>query len=122
MQLDGGFVYRSDLASTLGDFPRAPIVLLSMCESAQVTSYGAGFVSLFLNRGARAAMGTEGPTLWSLGRDLDLAVITRLMDGETIGDAFYGAKKEMVDKNPLALIYSLWGDRDARIPIAIPIQ
>jgi hypothetical protein len=118
MQLDGGFVYRSDLASKLDDFPRAPIVLLSMCESAQVTSYGAGFVSLFLNRGARAAMGTEGPTLWSLGRDLDLAVITRLMNGETIGDAFYAAKKDMADQNPLALIYSLWGDRDARIPVA----
>lgn len=115
MELDGGFVYRSDLANNLQDFKCAPIVLLSMCESAQVTSSGAGFVTLFLNRGARAAMGTEGPTLWSLGRDLDLAVITRLLAGETIGNAFFEAKKEMVDKNPLALIYSLWGDRDARI-------
>jgi hypothetical protein len=115
MQLDGGFVYRSDLADKLDDFKRAPIVLLSMCESAQVTSSGAGFVTLFLNRGARAAMGTEGPTLWSLGRDLDLAVITRLLAGETIGTAFFEAKREMVKRNPLALVYSLWGDRDACI-------
>jgi CHAT domain len=117
MQLDGGFVYRSDLADKLDDFKRSPIVLLSMCESAQVTSSGAGFVTLFLNRGARAAMGTEGPTLWSLGRDLDIAVITRLLNGESIGSAFFSAKREMAAKNPLALIYSLWGDRDARIAV-----
>jgi hypothetical protein len=119
MELDGGFVYRSDLSSKMGRLKGAPIVLLSMCESAQVTPSGQGFITFFLNRGARAAMGTEGPTLWSLGRDLDLDIITRLLAGETIGEAFYRAKQEVVRKNPLGLIYSLWGERDAKI--AMPV-
>lgn len=115
MQLDGGFVYRADLSSDLARLNGSPIVLLSMCESAQVSSSGVGFIPFFLGRGARAAMGTEGPTLWSLGRELDLGIITRLLAGETIGEAFYAAKREVVRKNPLGLIYSLWGERDAKI-------
>jgi CHAT domain-containing protein len=115
MYLDGGFVYRADLAKSLGHLRGAPIVLLSMCESAEVTASGVGFVTLFLRRGARAAIGTEGPTLWTLGRDLDTEVIEHLLRGESIGDALYSAKRKIAPVNPLALIYSLWGDRDARI-------
>jgi hypothetical protein len=116
MYLDGGFVYRSSLASRVETLLGAPIVLLSMCESAQVTSSGAGFVTFFLSHGARAAVGTEGPTLWTLGRELDRLIMKRLFEGETIGTAFYAAKRDVAARNPLAVIYSLWGNRDARLP------
>ena len=118
MMLDGGFVYRSDLGNDLAALKGAPIVLLSMCESAQVTPSGSGFVTFFLQRGARAAVGTEGPTLWTLGRDLDTQMIDRLLKGQTVGEAFYETKRGLAAVNALALVYSLWGDSGARLPVS----
>ena len=57
-------IYQEKLAFDLGRLPSAPIVLLSMCESAQVTPSGDGFVMMFLQRGARAAIGTSTTQPW----------------------------------------------------------
>lgn len=115
MLLDGGAATYPALSYKLDRLKGQPIVLLSMCESAQVTCAGAGFVTLFLDRGARSVIGTEGPTLWSLGREMDTQIIRRLLDGQNIGQAFSEIRRELVKKNVLALIYSLFGDSNAKL-------
>jgi hypothetical protein len=115
MFLEGGAVTLPTLNIELTDLPGRPLVLLSMCESAQVTCAGAGFVTLFLDRGARSVIGTEGPTLWRLGREMDVEIIRRLLAGQSIGQAFSETRRALVKGNVLALIYSLFGDADARL-------
>jgi len=117
IEIDGGRVPLSNLRHDLrSGFPGQPIILLSMCESAQVTASGSGFVPLFLARGARAVIGTEGPALWSMSREMDIAIIRRMIEERLpIGRAFYETKKEQSEKNVLALIYTLYGDPDAKL-------
>ncbi|HEY6252457.1 MAG TPA: CHAT domain-containing protein [Candidatus Angelobacter sp.] len=116
LEVTGGFVTLTSLADTLKrQLPGHPVILLSMCESAQVSASGTGFVPLFLRRGARAVIATEGPTLWSLSREMDTGIIGKLMEGESIGWAFYNTKKELAKTNALALIYTLYGDDAAKI-------
>lgn len=116
LDLSGGFVTLTGLAESLKTrMPGRPLIFLSMCESAQVSAAGTGFVPLFLRRGARAVIGTEGPTLWSLSREMDTAIIARLLDGQNIGRAFYETRKELAKTNVLALIYTLYGDAGARL-------
>ena len=121
LDLSGGFVTLTSLAETLKKpMPGRPIILLSMCESAQVSAAGTGFVPLFLRRGARAVIGTEGPTLWSLSREMDTQIIARLLNGETISEAFYKTRKELAKTNVLALIYTLYGDATAKL-VEVPL-
>ena len=116
VELSGGFVTLTSLADVLKrPMPGCPIILLSMCESAQVSAAGTGFVPLFLRRGARAVIGTEGPTLWELSRQMDTQIVKRLFDAQTIGQAFYETRKELTKSNVLALIYTLYGDGGARL-------
>jgi len=116
VELDGGYATFANLQITLRDQLQGhPLVLLSMCESAQVSSSGGGFVRLFLTRGASAVIGTEGPTLWSLSRAMDTKIIGRLLNGENIRTAFYESRRELAKENMLALIYTLYGDPEARL-------
>jgi hypothetical protein len=116
VELNGGFVTLTSLADLLKKpMPGHPIILLGMCESAQVSAGGTGFVPLFLRRGARAVIGTEGPTLWKLSREMDTQIVKRLFDGQTISQAFYETRKESAKSNVLALIYTLYGDGGARL-------
>jgi hypothetical protein len=115
LDLSGGFVTLSSLAHSLTTrMPGRPLILLSMCESAQVSASGIGFVPLFLRRGARAVIGTEGPTLWKLSREMDTQIVAKLLDGQTISHAFYATRKELARTNVLALIYTLYGDPGAK--------
>ncbi|MBV8368726.1 MAG: CHAT domain-containing protein [Candidatus Eremiobacteraeota bacterium] len=116
IEMAGGTVTLTELAYGLKDeLRKAPIILLSMCGSAQFTSSGTGFVPLFLRRGARAVIGTEGPTLWTLAREMDTEIIRRLLAGQTIGRAFYETRREFARTHALALIYTLYGDAEAKL-------
>ena len=96
--------------------PGRPLIFLSMCESAQVSASGTGFVPLFLRRGgARAVIGTEGPTLWKLSREMDTGIFARLLEGHTISQAFHDTRKVLAKSNMMALIYTLYGDPGARL-------
>jgi hypothetical protein len=39
----------------------------------------------------------------------------RLLNGETISAAFYATRKQLAAENLLALIYTLYGDGDAKL-------
>ncbi|MFC1578012.1 CHAT domain-containing protein [Thermodesulfobacteriota bacterium] len=111
----GGFAKLSSLQANIDELIGSPIVLLSMCESAQVTCSGDSFISFFLDRGARTVIGTEGPSLWSLSKELDSKIITALLNGKNIQDALWEARKDLVEKNALVLIYTLFGNGNARL-------
>jgi len=97
----------------------SPIVQLSMCQSAQVSASGKSFVTFFLQRGARAVVGTEGPNPWSLAVKMDTAIIRQLFTGESLGTAVWNARRTLVMEDILALIYSVYGDADAQLVTAL---
>src|SRR5882762_5591067 len=88
----------------------SPIIHLSMCQSAQVSSSGESFVTLFLDRGARAVVGTEGPVPFDLARQMDTRIIEELVKGTALRDALWKARQELLKRNLLALIYIIYGD------------
>ena len=92
-------------------------VLLSMCESAQVSSSGRSFVTFFLEVGARAVVGTEGPNPWELAYRMDTAILNRLLEGSgtALRDAVWEARRNEVAGNVLALIYTVYGDGQATL-------
>ena len=52
---------------------------------------------------------------------MDTLIIQSLMKGAGIGEAFFQARRELAQSNMLALIYTLYGDRDARlVNVAVP--
>jgi hypothetical protein len=117
IELNGEYVTLTKLADVLKyGMPGQPIVLLSMCESAQFTTSGTGFVPLFLRRGARAVVGSEGPSLWWLSREMDTRILRRLLDGSRVSEAFFETRRELASRHMLALIYTLYGDGDATLP------
>jgi CHAT domain-containing protein len=118
LELSGGLVTLSKLKVLLRNrLLGHPIVFLSMCESAQVSASGTGFVPMFLSKGARTVIGTEGPSLWSLSREMDTNIVKRLLEGRTISQAFYETRRELAKKHMLALIYTLYGDADVKFDL-----
>ncbi|HZZ81806.1 MAG TPA: CHAT domain-containing protein, partial [Gemmataceae bacterium] len=94
----------------------SPIVLLSMCQSAQVSSFGGSFVTFFLNRGARAVVGTEGPNPFKLAQRMDQGIIDDLLQSTRLREAVWKMRKANIDENILALIYTVYGDGQATLP------
>ncbi len=88
----------------------SPIIHLSMCQSAQVSCSGDSFVTLFLNRGARAVVGTEGPIPFELARQMDEKIINDLLVGTPLRDAVWNARQKLFKQHFLALIYIVYGD------------
>ena len=60
------------------------------------------------------------PVLWSLGQQMDQEVLRLLLEGKTIGDAVYEARRRLLDTNILALVYSVFGDGHARLVSQTP--
>ncbi len=115
----GSYLYTQRGTATLArlqekvpQLPGRPVVLLSMCESAQVSSSGRSFVTFFLEVGARAVVGTEGPNPWDLAYRMDTAIVGRLLDGSgtALRDAVWEARRNEISENVLALIYTVYGD------------
>ena len=62
IELSYGRVYLDELYQYIDELLSTPLVLLNMCESAQVTpSLSDSFVQFFLDRGAPCVIGTECP-------------------------------------------------------------
>jgi hypothetical protein len=99
----------------LGD---APIVILNTCESAQVWNAVEGsFVGFFLDRGARAVLGTETTIPIVVADAFGRAVLEALFQGSSLGEAVHYARLTLLKngKNPLGLCYSIYGAADARL-------
>ena len=97
-----------------GQFSHHPVVFLNMCESAQVLpSLSDGFVPFFIQRGARAVIGTECSMNTAFADELSRAFLTRFFQGETAGDILLTLRRQYLSQgNPLALAYTLYCDAD----------
>jgi len=97
----------------------APVVFLNTCQSAQVwNAVEDSFVGFFLDRGARAVLGTETTIPIVIADVFGRAVLrTMFCDGDSLGEAVFKARRSLLEDNgnPLGLCYSIYGAADARV-------
>ncbi len=117
LQTQRGMATLARLQAKVSQLRCRPVVLLSMCESAQVSSSGRSFVTFFLEIGAGAVVGTEGPNPWELAYRMDTAILSRMLEGSgtTLRDAVWEARRNETPGNVLALIYTVYGDGQATL-------
>lgn len=97
---------------------RKPLVILNMCESAQVLpTLSSGFIPFFSQLGARGILGTECPMLAPFAAAFGQKLIERLGQGEAIGDILPALRRHFIEeeRNPLGLAYTYYGDADAHV-------
>ncbi len=118
MRLTRGLLPLTMLKETVSDsFARHPIVFLNMCMSAQVLpSLSDGFIPFFIERGARAVIGTECSMNTVFADEFARAFLSRLFQGQRIGDILLALRRHYLDRDdPLALAYTLYCDSDLRL-------
>jgi hypothetical protein len=96
----------------------APIVFLNTCESAQMwNAVDGSFVGFFLDRGARAVVGTECTVPVVLADVFGREALAHLFAGESLGEAVFKARLALLasNNNPLGLCYCIYGSADARL-------
>jgi hypothetical protein len=96
----------------------APIVFLNTCESAQIwNAVDGSFVGFFLDRGARAVVGTESTVPIVLADAFGRETLLHLFAGDSLGEAVLKARLTLLQlsKNPLGLSYCIYGAADTRL-------
>ena len=100
-----------------------PIVIMNMCQSAQVLPrFTNTFVDFFLRKRARSVLGTECPVPPRFASEFALELIPLVLSGVPIGEALLKTRRHFAQafRNPLGLAYSLWGAAGAKYePAAI---
>lgn len=111
IELTTGRLYLDELYDQLGRLPTQPLVVLNMCESAQITpSLSDSFVHFFLDRGALTVLGTECPMTVEFAHPFAERLLSALFAGGQVGEALLRARKYfMRRRNPLGLAYTLYG-------------
>ncbi len=109
--LSGGRLYLRELRAKTVNLTRRPIVILNMCESAQVLpGLADSFVTFFLDRQARSVIGTECPMTNQFAHPFSERLLAELLEGESLGEALRLARLHFMQrKNPLGLAYTLFG-------------
>jgi HEAT repeat protein len=110
IELSQGRIHYSELLDIV-DLSTQPLVFLNMCESAQITpSISHGFIDFFLNRRARAVIGTECMMTVEFAHPFAKSVLEGLLAGAPLGQVMLDARREFINrKNPLGLAYTLFG-------------
>jgi hypothetical protein len=95
----------------------APLVLLNVCESAQVLpSLAGGFVPFFLERGARGVVSATCPMPPTFAHAFAREFFPRFLQGRPVGRVLWELRRAFLDAgNPLGLAYTLYGDADTRL-------
>jgi hypothetical protein len=111
IELTYGKLYLDELYDSIDRLPSGPFVMLNMCESAQVTpSLSDSFIHFFLDRGARAVMGTECPMTVEFAHPFAERFLEDVLGGTPVGSALLNARRHFLEKkNPLGLAYTLFG-------------
>jgi hypothetical protein len=115
IELSYGMVYLDELYKEVVELRSRPLVILNMCESAQVTpSLSDSFVDFFLDRGARSVIGTECPMTVEFADTFSEALFRGLLHGHSVGQALLEARRDaFARRNPLGLAYTLFGSAAA---------
>jgi len=110
IELSKGRIRYSELLD-IPELSTQPLVFLNMCESAQITpSLSDGFIDFFLNRRARAVIGTECMMTVEFAHPFAESVLEGLLAGEPLGQVMLDARRQFIkQKNPLGLAYTLFG-------------
>jgi len=112
IKLQHGKLFLLDLyAKVAMEFGQEPMVLLNMCESAQLTpSLQESFIHFFLNRGARVVIGTECSMRPLFAHHFAKELLGGILSGRAVGDVMLEARLHFMRKNnPLGLAYTLFG-------------
>jgi hypothetical protein len=121
--LTNGKLYLDDLMHDVqGKFPSEPLIVLNMCESAEMSpSLSDSFVGFFLDRGARAVVGTECPMTVEFADPFGRRLLEGVLAGQTASRALMEARRHFVrnERNPLGLAYTLYGT--ASVSFAPPV-
>jgi hypothetical protein len=100
IRLETGNLMLEDLRKLNAIDGHAPLVILNMCESAQVfPSLGDGLVRVFLERGAVGVVGTEMPMLPQFAVVFGRRLLTELLRGEPIGKTLLALRQEFMHLN-----------------------
>ena len=94
-----------------------PIVFLNMCHSADLLpSLRSGLTRVFIDRNAAAVLGTECAVTSIFADMFAEQLLGALLRGLTIGEALLEARRHFhAERNPLGLLYTLYGHDDARV-------
>lgn len=93
---------------------KEPVVILNMCESAQITpSLSEGFIPFFLEQGAVAVVGTECAMTTDFAHPFAEAFFESFLRGNPLGRALLTARRKFLQPDefmaPLGLAYALYG-------------
>jgi hypothetical protein len=123
IELSQGRLYYYDLLDEVEELSSQPFVFLNMCESAEILPFlQENFVSLFLDKKARAVLGTECPMTVNFAHPFSRIFLWELFRGEPLANALRTARRQFLDrKNPLGLAYTLYGSGTLRfLPSRLP--
>jgi hypothetical protein len=97
------------------------LVILNMCDSAQVTpALSESFIDFFLSREARAVIGTECSIRPVFAAYMGQELLDALLRAVPIGEALRQIRiKAAEQKNLLGLAYTLFGFADASLQPAL---
>lgn len=109
--LSQAILYYSDILENVNAFPAEPFVFLNICESAgMIPLSGENFVSLFLELGARAVLGTECKMTINFAHPFARVFLSEVLRGEPLAQALRSSRRYFLDRNnPLGLAYTLYG-------------
>jgi hypothetical protein len=122
IQLRSGRIYLPQLYQKHDlKLDKRPIVLLNMCESAQLTpSLRESFIHFFLDRGAIAVIGTECSMRPLFAHHFAKELLERLLTGSSLGEAMLDVRLHFLhQRNPLGFAYTLFGSPLARFDPAL---
>jgi hypothetical protein len=114
IQLTIGRLKLLDLYQEIKTLPSSPVVVLNMCDSAQVTPVlTESFISFFLSRGAQAVLGTECSIRPVFADFVGRQLVADLMQARTVGQALRRIREMAARRrNLLGLAYTLFGSTD----------
>lgn len=115
IELSYGRLELAALYRDIKELPARPLVILNMCDSAQVTpSLSQSFIDFFLTRGATAVIGTECSMRPVFADFIGCELLKALFCAEPVGKALLRIRIEAARRNNLlGLAYTLFGASDA---------
>ncbi len=118
---DGKRLTVDDLSNAEGEImslPSAPLLFVNACDSADLSPFFYDdFVTFFVSRGARGAIGTECKIPAVFASEWANRFFTRFLPGKSLGELFLELRREFYYKhhNLLGLAYALYCDGDTQI-------
>jgi hypothetical protein len=115
IELSYGRIELTRLYQDILSFPTHPVVLLNMCDSAQITpSLSQSFIDFFLTRGASVVVGTECSMRPVFADYVGRELLTALFNTDSIGEALRRVRVAAAERrNLLGLAYTLFGRADS---------